>query len=167
MILIALGANLPSPTHGAPRNTLEAALAAISESGIEVVSVSNWYATTPVPASDQPHFVNIVAALATDLGSGPLLDMLHRIEESFGRVRGERNAARVLDIDLIDFEGQISTDWPVLPHPRMDQRAFVLVPLRDAAPDWRHPVTGLSVAELVAAAPDLAGVKQLQDGESV
>ena len=167
MILIALGANLPSPTHGVPRDTLAAALTAIEDEDIGVAAVSNWYATAPVPASDQPHFVNIVAALATDLAPGPLLAVLHRIEESFGRARGEPNAARVLDIDLLDYDAIISADWPVLPHPRMNQRAFVLVPLADVSPDWRHPMTGQPVGELIDAAPDLASVAHLNDPENV
>lgn len=162
MILIALGANLPSETHGPPRETLQAALRAIGDAGVAVVAVSKWYATAPVPASDQPDFVNIVASLETPLPPDALLTILHDIETSFGRARGARNAARVLDVDLLDHNGQISTDWPVLPHPRMHQRAFVLVPLRDVAPGWRHPVSGRSVTDLLQDAPDLADIRPLE-----
>jgi len=161
MILIGLGANLPSSVHGAPRQTLEAALSALEAIGISIVARSRWYATAPVPVSDQPDFVNIVAALGTELDPGALLNQLHAIEEDFGRVRGQRNAARVLDIDLLDYDGRVSTEWPVLPHPRMEQRAFVLVPICDIAPDWRHPVSGRSINELVMATPDRAGVRVL------
>lgn len=163
MILIGLGANLPSPAHGAPRRTLEAALSALEMQGIGVSACSRWYATAPVPASDQPDFVNIVAALETDLAPGTLMDRLHALEQSFGRVRTQRNAARVLDIDLLDYDGQVSTDWPVLPHPRMDQRAFVLAPLRDIAPDWRHPADGRTLNELLAAIPGCTGVRVMDD----
>ena len=165
MILIALGANLPSEKHGPPRETLAAALLAIEEAGITVTAFSRWYATAPVPASDQPDFVNIVASLDTQLEPGPLMTVLHGIEHAFGRARGEPNAARVLDVDLLDHNGTISTDWPVLPHPRMEGRAFVLVPLRDVAPDWRHPVSGRSVSELVRDAPDLAGIRALMEAD--
>lgn len=161
MILIGLGANLPSPAHGSPRQTLEAALAALETGGISIAARSRWYATAPVPASDQPEFVNLVVALETELDPGALLTRLHAVEESFGRVRAERNAARVLDIDLLDYNGRVDTKWPVLPHPRMDQRAFVLVPLRDIVPAWRHPVTARALSELLEAAPDLAGVRLL------
>lgn len=161
MILIGLGANLPSPTHGSPRQTLEAALAALEACGIGIAARSRWYATAPVPASDQPDFVNLVVALETELDPGALLARLHAVEESFGRVRGQRNAARVLDIDLLDYNGRVNTHWPVLPHPRMDRRAFVLVPLQDIAPAWRHPLTARAVSELLEAAPDLAGVRLL------
>lgn len=162
MILIALGANLPSEIHGTPRETLAAALRAIGGAGISITAVSDWYATTPVPASDQPDYVNIVASLETSLAPDALLTILHDIEAAFGRARGTRNAARVLDVDLLDYDGKISADWPLLPHPRMHQRAFVLVPLRDVAPDWHHPVTGRAVSELVEDAPDLAGVRSLK-----
>ena len=161
MILIGLGANLSSPEHGDPTASITAALEAIGAADIKVVATSRWYSTAPVPVSDQPRFVNIVAALETDQAAGLLLTVLHGIEEAFGRVRTARNAARVLDIDLLDYEGLISDDWPVLPHPRMAERAFVLVPLRDIAPDWHHPKTGTGLDELVAGAADLAGVQLL------
>jgi 2-amino-4-hydroxy-6-hydroxymethyldihydropteridine diphosphokinase len=161
MILIGLGANLPSPAYGAPRQTLAAALWALEERGISVSGCSKWYVTAPVPVSDQPDFVNIVVAVDTDLEPGELLEQLHALEESFGRVRTQRNAARVLDIDLLDYNGQVSTEWPVMPHPRMDKRAFVLVPLRDIAPDWCHPVSGRTLDELLAGAPDIGGMRVL------
>ena len=163
MILIAFGGNLPNVQHGSPRETIEAALGALCERGVSVLARSRWYSTAPVPPSDQPRFVNLVAWIDSALLPGELLALLHDVEEEFGRVRGARNAARVLDIDLLDHNGAVSTDWPELPHPRMDERAFVLVPLHDVAPDWRHPVSGARVDDLIAAAPDLAGVELLDD----
>lgn len=163
MILIGLGANLPSVSHGAPRQTLEAALAALERHDIKVLQRSRWYTTAPVPASDQPDFVNIVVSLETTLETGQLLQALHDVEDEFGRVRAARNAARVLDIDLLDYHGRVETDWPILPHPRMDQRGFVLVPLRDIAPDWSHPVTGCGIDELITNAADMSGVAHLND----
>ena len=91
------------------------------------------------------------------------MQALHHVEDTFGRVREARNAARVLDIDLLDYNGLISLEWPVLPHPRMDQRAFVLVPLRDIVPDWVHPATGRGIDALLAEASDLSGVELLDD----
>lgn len=154
MILVALGANLPSERFGSPRHTLEAALRAFAERGIRVIARSRWYSTAPYPPSDQPRYVNAVARIETDLAPEALLDRLHEIEREFGRQRGERNAARTIDLDLIDYEGRRSDDRPALPHPRMHERAFVLRPLGDVAPDWRHPETGESVATLLAKAPD-------------
>jgi 2-amino-4-hydroxy-6-hydroxymethyldihydropteridine diphosphokinase len=82
-----------------------------------------------------------------------LLQCLHAIEASFGRKREERNAPRTLDLDLIDFDGRIRDDAPILPHPRVAERGFVLVPLADIAPDWRHPVSGLSIRDLIDRLP--------------
>ncbi|MEK9797094.1 MAG: 2-amino-4-hydroxy-6-hydroxymethyldihydropteridine diphosphokinase [Alphaproteobacteria bacterium] len=159
MILIAFGGNLPHAEYGSPRETIEAALGALRERGVSVLARSRWYSTAPVPPSDQQRFVNLVAWIDSALPPGELLALLHDVEEEFGRVRGARNAARVLDIDLLDYNGAVCADWPELPHPRMSERAFVLVPLRDVAPDWRHLVSGASVDDLIAAAPDLSGVE--------
>lgn len=154
-IFIALGANLEHPILGGPKETCEAALAALGEHGITVLARSRWYRTRPVPVSDQPWFVNGVAQVETDLDAARLMAVLHGIEADFGRVRGVPNAARTLDLDLIDFRGLAADGGkgPVLPHPRMAERAFVLLPLADIAPDWRHPVSGRSLRDLIAALP--------------
>lgn len=155
-IYIGLGANLPHPKHGPPRQTLEAALANLADRGVVILRISPWYRSAPVPASDQPWYVNAVAEVATDLAADRLLAQLHAIEEAFGRVRTVANAARFIDLDLLDFHGEIAAGGPgqaTLPHPRMAERAFVLRPLADLAPDWRHPVTGMSISALVAALP--------------
>jgi 2-amino-4-hydroxy-6-hydroxymethyldihydropteridine diphosphokinase len=154
MILVALGANLPTARHGSPRENCEAALAAFTEAGIRVLKRSRWYRSAPVPPSGQPDFVNGVAAVETALAPAALLARLHEIERALGRVRGEPNAARTLDLDLLAYHDRVSDGGdggPVLPHPRMEGRAFVLLPLRDVAPDWRHPRSGRSVAALIAA----------------
>lgn len=152
-IYVALGANLPHPTLGEPRAVLEAALRALARRGVAVRRRSRWYASAPVPASDQPWFVNGVAEVESPLAAAGLLALLHEVEAGFGRVRTVANAARVLDLDLIDWRGAVSRpgDSPVLPHPRLQQRAFVLLPLQELAPDWRHPASGTPIAELVAA----------------
>lgn len=151
MIFVALGANLPSPIHGDPRATLEAALGALGQAGLTVAARSAWYETAPVPVSDQPWYVNGVAAIETALGPVALLETLHRIEAAFGRVRDAVNAPRVLDLDLLAHGDLISTGWPLLPHPRLHERAFVLRPLADVAPDWRHPRLGLDIPAMLAA----------------
>ena len=153
MILVALGANLPS-TIGPPLATLEAALAALEHACVKVVARSRWYRTAPVPASDQPWFINGVADLATGLDPLALLRILQAIERQFGRKRGVRNAARTLDLDLLDHDGRLE-ERPdlILPHPRMHERAFVLLPLAEVAPHWRHPKLGTPVADLISALP--------------
>ena len=153
MILIALGANLPS--NGLePVETLQRALARLGERGARVVAVSSFYETPAWPDIADPPFVNAVAAVHTQLQPVELLALLHGVETEFGRMRSAPNAPRTLDIDLIDHDGAVMHGPLVLPHPRAADRAFVLVPLAQVAPGWRHPVTGQGVAELLAALPD-------------
>lgn len=150
MILIALGANLPS-TAGTPRDTLRAALASLGARGITIERLSGFYLSEAWPDPTDPPFVNAVASVRTSLSPDELLRMLHEVEAEFGRKPGPRNSPRPLDLDIVDYEGRIEHGDPELPHPRMGDRAFVLVPLREIAPEWRHPVTGLTLDQLIAA----------------
>ena len=155
-IFIGVGANLDHPTYGSPRRALEAALEELGRRGVLVRRVSPWYQTAPVPASAQPWYVNAVAEVATDLPADRLLAVLHEVEKAFGRVRTVPNAARMIDLDLLDFRGEIATGGPgqaTLPHPRMEGRAFVLRPLADLTPGWRHPVSGTPIQALLAGLP--------------
>jgi len=153
MILIGLGANLPSRV-GPPLATLAAALEALEGAGVRIVARSRWYRTAPVPASDQPWFINGVVGVETALVPADLLALLQRIERDFGRHRGVPNAARTLDLDLLDYDGRVETGPNlVLPHPRLHERAFVLLPLAEVAPDWVHPVLNRPVRGLVAKLP--------------
>jgi 2-amino-4-hydroxy-6-hydroxymethyldihydropteridine diphosphokinase len=154
MILIGLGANLPSDA-GPPADTLKRALGELERHGVEIRHVSFFYKTPAWPNPADPAFVNAVAAVQTRLQPVELLTLLHGVETAMGRLRSAPNAPRTLDLDLLDYDGQVlHTPRLILPHPRIAARSFVLVPLRDVAPDWRHPVTGQGVGELLAGLPD-------------
>ncbi|MBT5435341.1 MAG: 2-amino-4-hydroxy-6-hydroxymethyldihydropteridine diphosphokinase [Rhodospirillaceae bacterium] len=157
-VFVGLGANLPSEL-GSPLETLEEALRALVCAEVAVLRRSPWYESEPVPKSDQPWFINGVAELATSLAPSDLLARLHRIEADLGRVRRERWEARVVDLDLLDYRGMVHDGpAPVLPHPRVHERSFVLLPLRDLAPDWCDPVSGTTIETLIARLPADTGV---------
>lgn len=150
-LFLGIGANLVPDGYQSVREGCEAAIALMPGMGIDVDGLSPWYETAPVPVSDQPWFVNAVISARSAMPPASVLAALHQIESRFGRTRTVRNEARVLDIDLLDYNGQLLEEGGLtIPHPRLDQRAFVLLPLRDLAPDWEHPQSGKSVRDLVA-----------------
>ena len=148
-IFLGIGANLTPDGFDGPISGCLAAIESLSEDVIDVIAVSPWYQSAPVPISDQPWYHNAVIEIKTELAPEMLIAILHDRETRFGRVRGERNAARVLDIDIIDFGGIIRGGNLVLPHPRMHLRAFVLRPLGDLMPNWVHPITGADINTLL------------------
>jgi 2-amino-4-hydroxy-6-hydroxymethyldihydropteridine diphosphokinase len=162
VIVIGIGSNLAAPPAETPLATAQAALPALAAPHLHPFLCSSWYGSAPVPASDQPWYVNAVALLATELEPEMLLDRMLAVEACFGRVRGERNAARTLDLDLLDYDGLIS-DLPrlILPHPRLHERRFVLEPLCEIAPHWRHPRLGLTATELLTRLPPGQPVRRL------
>lgn len=130
---------------------LEAALARFEAHGLSVLARSGWWSSAAWPDPTAPAFLNGVALVATALSPAETLAALHAIERDFGRARGEANAARTLDLDLI-AHGRAVIDQPglTLPHPRAHERLFVMGPLAEIAPDWRHPVNGETAATLSA-----------------
>lgn len=165
-ILIGLGANLPSAV-GPPVATLEAALDRLASLGVITRQRSRWFESPPVPPSDQPWFVNGVAAVETAQDPAALLATLHQVEAAFGRMRGAPNAARTLDLDLLAYGDRVETPppgapGPILPHPRLTERAFVLLPLAEVAPAWYHPATGRPVSELIRALADAQTTRPLE-----
>ncbi len=163
MIFVALGANIASPV-GPPAVTLRRALEAMPKHGIQVGAVSPFYRTPAWPAgSGQPDFVNAVAEVRTKRGPNELLRELQVIERAFGRERKTKWEPRALDLDLIDYGGLVSDAAHLsLPHPWVHERAFVLKPLADIAPQWRHPDTGQSVSDLLKIVGE-EGVKRLDE----
>lgn len=163
-ILIAVGSNLPSPGFGPPRAVCEAALEELSRRGLRILRRSRWFESAPVPASDQPWFVNGVAVVETSLPPPDLLALLHETERRFGRERRAINEARILDLDLIAYGDVVRTDAPpLLPHPRLHERAFVLLPLADVAPDWCHPVDGRTLSDMIRALPPGQSIRPLTE----
>ncbi|MDC0649308.1 2-amino-4-hydroxy-6-hydroxymethyldihydropteridine diphosphokinase [Alphaproteobacteria bacterium] len=153
-LFIGLGANLTPDGYASPREGCIAAVSALADEGVHLSALSRWYESAPVPISNQPWYLNAVAEATTELDAPSALAALHQIERRFGRIRAERNAARVLDLDLLDFAGTVrgSSDL-ALPHPRLHKRAFVLLPLGELCPDWVHPVSGIAIQDLIAMIP--------------
>ena len=151
LAFIALGANLPSPA-GPPDATLAASLEHLARLG-RIAARSSLYSTEPVGFADQPRFLNAVVTLETDLAPRPLLHSLLSIERHFGRDRSGSvtNGPRTLDLDILLYGGLMLTEPGLeIPHSRLTERPFVLVPLAEIAPNLRIPPSGLTAAELLA-----------------
>ena len=156
MILVAVGANIPGADGATPRENCERALALLEADGMVIVARSRWYRSPPWPRSNQPDYVNGVTHIEAHGSPEALLRRLHAIEARMGRIRGAPNAARVIDLDLLAFDrlvrGARSEDDPKrlqLPHPRLQDRTFVLFPLSEVAPMWTHPASGRSIEEMI------------------
>jgi 2-amino-4-hydroxy-6-hydroxymethyldihydropteridine diphosphokinase len=168
MIFIGLGANLESEEFGPPVATVQTALSALETPKCVVRRCSNWYRSAPVPMSTQPWYINGVAELECEMSPEGLLDHLHTVEDRFGRVRSTPNAARVLDLDLLIYDDLIlkGDPGPILPHPRMQKRAFVLLPLDELAPDWVDPRNGSTLGDLIDNLPGDQACLSLTEGNS-
>ena len=166
--LVALGANLPS-VIGSPSATIHEALNCTHQYRCKLLSVSRFFSTPAFPAGNGPDYVNAAAQLEVARDAKSVLNALHEVEAEFGRERVQRWGQRTLDLDLIAIDDEVHPDqatfhaWRdlppqhqaertpeqlILPHPRLQDRAFVLVPLADVAPTWRHPVLGQTVAAM-------------------
>jgi 2-amino-4-hydroxy-6-hydroxymethyldihydropteridine diphosphokinase len=183
--LVAFGANLPFEGE-APAHTIAKAAKLLAKEGLSVLALSPLYATPCFPAGAGPDYVNAAAVLEAeaDLDAASILQRLHRVEGDFGRIREQRWGMRTLDIDLVglgdsvlpdaatqdawrrlppEAQARTAPDRLILPHPRLQDRAFVLVPLADVAPEWVHPRLGLTVRQMLAKLPaaDREAVKPL------
>lgn len=180
-VMIALGGNVPSK-QGDSAHTLQAALQRLEQLGASIEAVSRFYKTPCFPVGAGPDYVNAAARLTCDASPQDILTMLHDVEAYFGRERVRRWGQRTLDLDLIAIGDVVLPDDPtyrawrdlplerqtqeapetlILPHPRIQDRAFVLVPLADVAPDWRHPVSGCTVRQMRDALPPEARAEVL------
>lgn len=170
-MLVALGGNLPWKGKE-PLNVLKDAIISFSAPDFTLLAASRFFATPCFPAGAGPDYVNAAILLESVLSPAEILQRLHKIEAESGRQRDRRWGGRTLDLDLIavddlvlpdrttwqvwhdlpaDRQSQEAPDRLILPHPRLQDRAFVLVPLADVAPDWRHPVSGRTVREMLKA----------------
>lgn len=149
-VFIALGSSLPGG-YASSQALLEASIEALEGAGVTIRRRSGWWGSQAWPDPGEPPYVNGVAEVETDLRPADLLAVLHGVERAFGRERHDPNAPRTLDLDLI-AHGRVVSDHPALPHPRAHDRRFVMGPLAQIAPDWRHPVSGLTARELVESA---------------
>lgn len=167
-VFIGFGANLALWPHMPPRTALGAAAVMLEQSGVRVARRSRWYETLPVPYDpDQPHYVNGVMEVQTSIPARPLMALLLHTEAALGRIRAAQNAPRTVDLDLLAYGPAVhASEFPgdlILPHPRMTERAFVMTPLAEIAPDWRHPETGV-LARHTAVRLDIGGMTEMADG---
>lgn len=178
--LIAMGANQDSE-QGTPQETLEAALALLESRGVSIESQSPWMSSPAWPEGSGPDYVNGAVRVVCTLSPSALLAVCHKIETMLGRVRGGRRwASRPCDLDLIACGSTVApnaTMWRrieaappetprdclLLPHPQMHRRAFVLKPLAEIAPHWRHPILGQTITEMLDVMPkeEVSAVKPL------
>ena len=153
-IFIGIGGNLVLPNHISLATSIKSCLDILMNANITPICHSQLYNSAPIPKSSQPNFNNMVIKINTAYSPLKLLGCLHGIEAAMGRIRNIRNEARVIDLDLLVFGNRISDDVNcLLPHPRMSERAFVLLPLAEIAPKWCHPITQKHINTLVAELP--------------
>lgn len=185
---VALGANLPAGDTP-PNVTLIRAMDLLFETSVMEIARSRLYRTPAFPDPSAPPYVNACVSLQTELSAKALLELLHRIEDKLGRMREQRWGARIVDLDLLSYGAAVVPDrethdaWAglppqaqmartpdelILPHPRIADRGFVLVPLAEIAPLWRHPVSGLSIQQMLERRPkaEIEAIRPLGSADS-
>jgi 2-amino-4-hydroxy-6-hydroxymethyldihydropteridine diphosphokinase len=154
---LGLGSN-----EGDPLLQIESALSALPERGVSLVRTSSLYRTEPVGGPPQDWYVNAVAEVGFEGEPIELLRVCRSIESLHGRKRPRKNAPRTLDLDILLFGARIlASPELAIPHPRLSERRFVLVPLVEIAPDVRDPISGLTMRELLSRCPDRSAVLPL------
>ncbi|UTW57062.1 2-amino-4-hydroxy-6-hydroxymethyldihydropteridine diphosphokinase [Kordiimonas sp. SCSIO 12603] len=184
-ILLGLGGNLPSGQRS-PLQTVRESIELMQKLNIEITSVSPFFETEPVPASGQPNFINAAVIGNTTHRCDVLLGLIKELEVKLGRQPAERWSARTIDIDILAYGDSVFPNikaWqdvvndadpaailaePVVPHPRLHKRAFVLAPLSEIAGKWKHPVLGQTVKEMMKAdliVEQMPHIRKLQENQ--
>ena len=150
MIYLAIGSNLSGLNNETPIQNCNLVLDTIKKE-LSVKKKSSWYKSQPIPVSNQSWYVNGVIEVETEKDPLELLNFLIDLEKSFGRIRNKKNESRIIDLDIIDYNQKVLNinDKLITPHPRMNERAFVLLPLYEINPIWTHPITNENISDLV------------------
>ena len=158
MIYLGIGSNL-----GNKRLNIEKAKFKIIENNIKILQSSNYYESLSWPDKKNPKFLNIVLKISTNLKPTKLIKIFQNIENSLGRKKAARNSPRICDIDIIDYKNMQINKEIILPHPRLHQRNFVLLPLYELDKGWKHPVFKDDIKTLILSLPnrDIRSIKQI------
>jgi 2-amino-4-hydroxy-6-hydroxymethyldihydropteridine diphosphokinase len=153
MILLSLGSNLPSK-FGDSKNTILKCYEFFNNNDIKILKKSSFYETFAIPNKSDPKFVNSVISVETRFSPEELIKYILKVEEKFDRKREQINAPRTCDIDILDFNGQIINIFNKnisleIPHPRLEQRSFVLYPIREIDKNWKSPLSGKKIDQLI------------------
>ena len=158
MIYLGIGSNL-----GDRKINIEKAKFKIFQNNIKILQSSNYYESLSWPNNDNPKFLNIVIKIKTNLNPNKLINLCKEIERSFGKRKEERNSPRMCDIDIIDYKNKQSNKGVILPHPRLDYRSFVLLPLFELNKSWKHPKSKSHIKSLILSLSnrDIRSIKQI------
>ena len=158
MIYLGIGSNL-----GDRKINIEKAKFKIFQNNIKILQSSNYYESLSWPNNDNPKFLNIVIKIKTNLNPNKLINLCKEIERSFGKRKEERNSPRMCDIDIIDYKNKQSNKGVILPHPRLDYRNFVLLPLFELNKSWKHPKSKSHIKSLILSLSnrDIRSIKQI------
>ena len=158
---LAIGSNLGNKSNNIERTKFE-----LKKYKIKILKSSSNYLSESWPNKSNPKYINIIIKIKTNLAPLELLKICNLIESKLGRVRSKKNAPRTCDIDIIDYDKKIINEKNnklILPHPRMNERNFVLLPLFDVDKSWKHPISNISIVNLINSLPvkDLSSIKQI------
>ena len=144
IVFLGLGSNLRKPSYRSTIEVIESLKKKLYKAGLRVTKSSNYWLTYPIPFSNIPKFINCVIGCVTitKKANNPiiLLECLKNLEKQIGRKNKYNNISRIIDIDILDFKGEVINEKLILPHPRMHSRKFVLKPMKKIAPNWKHPI---------------------------